>query len=232
VGKASSGGVIDDLELPVDETKTAIECLEHLGLTEDAHCLQRWFYAPFNKLLYGVLLKGLIRSPKPANEASARKFADQLRSLLAALVNAERPNAAVMTNENADTSGHKNRPASARRRGSRQLTQEERNAIVEDYLVRNCDRAARGDVTIRKVSDETGISSTSVHRTAAWTTLQAALEKRGLSKRPTRGKTQPYTSVIDAAAAEGVLSDLTDELTSASVSGKGRRGPVGVRQKF
>jgi hypothetical protein len=77
---AESGTAVGDLELPVDETRTAIECLKHLGLTEDSRRLDGWFTAPLMRLVVSPLFpQGMRRTPAYESLVRVRRFASQLR---------------------------------------------------------------------------------------------------------------------------------------------------------
>ena len=114
------------------------------------------------------------------------------------------------------------------------LSKEEREVLVRDYLGAHKARAAKGEVGIREVSDETGVPVSSVHGTAAWTALQERLDRLGRSRRPRKRKAQAFTAKMDGAVEDTQLQVLVREQAAddeGSPLDKGRRGNVRVRKK-
>jgi hypothetical protein len=117
-------------------------------------------------------------------------------------------------------------------------TKEEREILVRNYLKEHKTRAAKGEVSIREVSEETGVPQSSVHNTVPWQALQARLEKQGRSRRPRRTRAQAYTNAMDAvvdAARERTLEQLINEQQDQyepSPLDNGHRGKIRVKKKF
>jgi hypothetical protein len=114
------------------------------------------------------------------------------------------------------------------------LSKEEREALVRDYLKAHKARAARGEVSIREVSEETCVPVSSIQGTVAWTALQDRLDHLGRSKRPRKRRAQAYTPKMDAAVEDVRLNELVGEQAAdddASPHDRGRRGNVRVRKK-
>ncbi len=114
----------------------------------------------------------------------------------------------------------------------------EANSRVRDYLKKHKARAAKGEVSIRELHQETGLPLGSIHRTDAWTALQERLEKEGRSKRPHRKKAQAYTNKMDETGGtdDEELQRLIKEQKAEPdydppPAGKGRRGKVRIRKK-
>jgi hypothetical protein len=127
------------------------------------------------------------------------------------------------------------------------LSKDEREVVVRQYLKAHKGRAAKGEVGIREVEQETGVPASSISGTTAWQALQDRLDKKGLSRRPRRRKAQAYTNAMDEvvqntdthavgpatedAELQGLIREQAGE-DDGSPPDKGRRGRVRVRKKF
>lgn len=119
--------------------------------------------------------------------------------------------------------------------GAKKLSKEERNTLVSNYLKKHKARAAKGEVSIREVSQETGVPTTSVERTSAWRALQDRLEREGRSRQPRKRKAQAYTAEMDAVVGDPELQELIEEQHNdydPSPLDKGRRPKVRAKKKF
>jgi hypothetical protein len=115
------------------------------------------------------------------------------------------------------------------------VSKEERERLVRDYLGAHKGRASKGEVSIREVSEETGVPVTSVHGTVAWIALQERLDRLGRSKRPRKRNAQAFTGKMDAVVEDAQLTELMREQAAddeGSPLDKGRRGKTRVRKKF
>src|SRR5262249_41682520 len=111
----------------------------------------------------------------------------------------------------------------------------ESEALVRSYLKHHKARAAKGEVSIREVHQETGVSIGSIQGTAAWKALQSKLEKLGRSRCPQRRKAQAYTNEMDGVAGDTALQELIREQekdSEPSPLDKGRRGKVRIKKKL
>jgi hypothetical protein len=123
-------------------------------------------------------------------------------------------------------------PESNRRR---RFSKAEAENAVKDYLKKYKARAAKGEVGIREINQETGVSIGSIQDTDAWTGVQDRLEKVGLSKRPRRRKAQAFTPAMDSVAEDVQLAKLTAEQAAddeGSPLNRGGRGKVRVVKRF
>jgi hypothetical protein len=124
--------------------------------------------------------------------------------------------------------------------GAKRLTKEESNTLVSDYLTKHKARAAKGEVSIREISQEIGVPISSIANTSAWHALQGTLEAKGLSKRTRRRKAQAYTAEMDSVVGQDETDDAElQELIKEQESDyepapidKGHRPKVRVKKKF
>jgi hypothetical protein len=123
----------------------------------------------------------------------------------------------------------------------REEEKKRREQLVSDYLLKHKVRAAKGEVSIREIEQETGVAIGSISNTSAWKALQDRLEKEGLSKRSRKHKAQAYTKEMDSVAQDArdaMVEQLTkeqqadDDDPSPCTKDKGRRSPVRIRDKF
>jgi len=79
-------GTVGDVVLPSHETSTAIECLNHLGLNEDARRLKGWLHTPGNKLAYSLIFRQQFPPALAVEEVPrVRRLADNVQQLLDAI---------------------------------------------------------------------------------------------------------------------------------------------------
>jgi hypothetical protein len=113
------------------------------------------------------------------------------------------------------------------------LSSREADERVRQYLCRHKARAGKGEVSIRKISQETGVARSSVAACASWRALQDELEKRGRSRRPCRKKAASFTDRLHETAADPELQGLINEQESDYEPSplSGARRAVRVRKK-
>ena len=119
--------------------------------------------------------------------------------------------------------------------GKSRVPRAEATNRVRDYLKKHKNRAAKGELSIREVAEETGLSLSSVQQTDPWRAFQDRLEKEGRSKRPLRKKAQAFTGPMDSIVEDGELQELIREQAAddeGSSLDKGRRGRVRVRKRI
>lgn len=249
--------------LPEQEVRAATECLARLGMEQDAMTLAKGWRAVDNWIVGPMLdecfaqmaadspgeaqqlredvgaFPSLEKSAGSARErrqwkatavANSLQLAELIRQLCATFL-ASSP---VRTDDIEAEGSQLSRAvrADATPPGA---SKGEREVLVRQYLASHKARAAKGEVSIREIAQETGVPQTSVHLTAAWKTLQDKLEEKGLSKRPRKRKAQAYTSKMDAIAGNAELAKLIREQKAedeGSPFGQGRRGRVRIQKKI
>jgi hypothetical protein len=107
--------------------------------------------------------------------------------------------------------------------------------LVAKYLRKHKSRAAAGLVSVREVHRETGASIGTITGTRAWRALQDRLEQVGLSRRPQKGKTIPYTKAMDDVGGDADVRRLIAEQAATDEGSSldpGRRPKARVRERF
>jgi predicted DNA-binding protein YlxM (UPF0122 family) len=115
------------------------------------------------------------------------------------------------------------------------LSKEERERKVRNCIAIHKERAAKAELSIQEIAEETGVSKTSVHHTNAWQALQDRLEAKGLSKRPRKKKAKAFTKEMDAGVENLELNQLIREQKAddeGSPIDQGHRGKTRVAKRI